>query len=276
MVMNIAEINDQLIRPDPDSPVRDYYSSVINKNGDQTVSRIFIGTPVTGLVRVEWMGGRYGQIIPMNWSHVEMHQQLPGSVPLGYQVAEAQNLIVKAAIEGNFEWLLFIEHDVVLEPNTFIKINEYIRRQDTPIVSGLYFSRSRPSEPLVFRGRGTGVYTDWEMGDLVWCDGVPPGILLIHMGIIREMWKDSEEYVLFGQTVRRVFETPGRQWIDPEDNNIWYSYGGTSDLDFCTRVMEGGYFKKAGWDKYQDMEYPFLVDTNLFCRHINPDGEMFP
>jgi hypothetical protein len=51
---------------------------------------------------------------------------------------------------------------------------------------------------------------------------------------------------------------------------------GTSDLDWCTRVMEGGYFKKAGWPKFQRRKYPFLVDTNILCRHINPNGEIFP
>jgi hypothetical protein len=40
--------------------------------------------------------------------------------------------------------------------------------------------------------------------------------------------------------------------------------------------MEGGYFEKAGWREYQDKQWPFLVDTNIFCRHINPDGEQFP
>ena len=51
---------------------------------------------------------------------------------------------------------------------------------------------------------------------------------------------------------------------------------GTSDLHWCTRVMEGNFFAKAGWGEYQNMRWPFLVDTNIFCRHINPDGEQFP
>jgi hypothetical protein len=40
--------------------------------------------------------------------------------------------------------------------------------------------------------------------------------------------------------------------------------------------MKEDIFKIAGWDKYQEMKYPFLVDTNLFCTHINPNGERFP
>lgn len=73
-----------------------------------------------------------------------------------------------------------------------------------------------------------------------------------------------------------MFETPRNLWVDPERQHH-NATAGTSDLAWCTRVMEGGYFEKAGWHDFApDMRYPFLVDTNIFCKHINPDGEMFP
>ncbi len=30
------------------------------------------------------------------------------------------------------------------------------------------------------------------------------------------------------------------------------------------------------WAEYQDKDFPILVDTNIFCRHISPDGQQFP
>lgn len=261
-----------------DSPVLEY-RTIINDSGDPGyVNRLLVGTATTGLVRIEWVSARYGQMIPCNWSQVTMLQFINSYIPLRYQVADAQNLIVKAVIEGDFQWLILLEHDVLLPPDAFIRLNEYIQRADTPVVSGLYYSRSRPAEPLVFRGRGTSVFTDWKMGDLVWCDGVPTGILLIHAGILREMWADSEEYVIANnQVVRRVFETPRNLWLNPESEQFnLNSITGTSDLLWCSRVMEEGYLKKAGWDSYQDMEFPFLVDTNIFCRHIDMDGTQYP
>lgn len=263
------------IQPSDTSPVREY-QTIIDDNGGPYVNRLMIGTATTGLVRIEWVRARYGQIIPMNWSYMEVQQYLNSYIPLRYQVADAQNLIVKEALEKNFEWLLLIEHDVVLPFDALLRFNRYILQEDTPIVSGLYFTRSRPSEPLVFRGRGTSYYAKWKMGDLVWCDGVPTGCLLIHCGILREMWKDCEEYQLGGQVTRRVFITPTDLWFDPEDARQLYTAIGTSDLNWCYRVMEGNYFKKAGWNEYQKKKYPFLIDTNIFCRHINPDGEQFP
>jgi hypothetical protein len=257
------------------SPVLQY-RTIINDSGDPGyINRLLVGTATTGLVRIEWVAARYGQVIPCNWSQVTMNQFMSSYVPLRYQVADAQNLIVKEVISKEFEWLLLIEHDVVIPPDCFMRLNQYIRDEKTPVVSGLYYSRSRPSEPLVYRGRGTSYYGDWKMGDKVWCDGVPTGVLLIHAGILREMWKESPEYMIGNQMCRRVFDTPRNMWYDPSSGQF-NTTTGTSDLNWCTRVMCEGFFAKAGWTEYQDKEYPFLVDTGIFCRHIDPDGVMYP
>jgi hypothetical protein len=203
------------------------------------VNRILIGTACTGLMRTEWVGARYSVTLPVNWSQVEMTQQIPTYMPLRYQVADAQNLIVKHALEYEFEWLLLLEHDVVIQPDCFVRLNQYMLAEDTPIVSGLYYSRSHPSMPLVFRGRGNGVYQDWEPGDVVMCDGVPTGLLLIHTGILRLMWDESPEYSAMGVVTRRVFDTPREMWQNPQTGYIG-QLGGTSDLAWCTRVIEHG------------------------------------
>ena len=48
----------------------------------------------------------------------------------------------------------------------------------------------------------------------MWCDGVPTGALLIHMAVIREMWKDAEPYTLGKQVARRIFDTPRAAWFN--------------------------------------------------------------
>lgn len=259
----------------PDSPVREYRTIVQDSGDSGYVNRLLIATPTTGLVRMEWVAARYGQIIPVNWSMVTVNQFINAFVPLRYQVADAQNLIVKEVIERDFEWLFFLEHDVVIPPDCFIRVNQYIRSEKVPVVSGLYFTRSRPSEPLIFRGRGTSFYANWKPGELVWADGVPTGCLLVHVGILREMWKESVEYMVGNQLTRRVFDTPRNMWFDPETYQF-NTTTGTSDLDWCSRVIEGRFLEKAGWGRFQQVKYPFLVDTRIACRHINTNGEMFP
>lgn len=266
------------------SPVGEYRRIVIDdSDASGYTNRVLIGHPVTGLVRIEWHQSVTGQIIPVNWGQVTAIEGIPAYLPLRFQVADAQNLIVKRAIEMDFEWLLLWEHDVLPPPNTYMKLDKYMHKAGAPVVSGLYWTRNRPSYPLIFRGRGTGSYYDWEPGDKVWCDGVPTGFLLIHVGVLKQMWDDAEEYQInYGsepRKTRNVFRTPRDLWQDPETGR-YNTISGTSDLDWCTKVIEGDYFRKAGWndfmDRLEDPEYPFLVDTSIFCRHINPDGEQFP
>lgn len=261
--------------PNESSPVRPVRVIVEDSGDPGYTNRLLVGTACTGLVRVEWVAARYGQLIPLNWSMASQLQVMAGYMPLRYQVADAQNLIVAEAMRLEMEWLFLLEHDVVIPQDTFIRLNRYMREARTPVVSGLYFSRAYPSEPMVFRGRGNSYYDNWRMGDLVWCDGVPTGALLIHMGLLREMWKDSEEYTLNGIKVRRVFDTPRTSWYNPETNRTNMATG-TSDLEWCQRVMQGDYMRRSGWTEFVGREYPFLVDTNIFCWHINPDGTHYP
>jgi hypothetical protein len=247
----------------------------INDSGTEHYKmRLLIGTAATGLVRIEWVSARLGLVIPMNWSNVLMTQGLDTYIPLRYQVADAQNLIAGEMVRGGYEWLLLYEHDVCPAPNAFLMLDEHMREK-RPVVSGLYYNRDRPSLPLVFRGRGNGVHTDWKRGDQVWCDGVPTGFLLIHGSIIKAMWAESAEYQCYGQVTRRVFDTPRQVWFDPESEE-YNAVSGTSDLDWCTRVMSGNFLGKAGWDEYANLQWPFLVDTRIFCKHVNHEGEVFP
>ncbi len=262
-----------------DNPTIEYKTIIHDSADPGFTNRLLVGTATTGLVRIEWVGARYGQIIPVNWSLIEMRQFINSYIPLRFQVADAQNLIMREFIEKGYEWLFLLEHDVVLPHNAFLQLNEHMRKAEYPVVSGLYFTRSVPAEPLIFRGRGTSFYDDWKLGDLVWCDGVPTGCLLIHRSVLEPMWNDKEEYMIGDQKTRRVFETPRRQWFSP-DHDEFHTVTGTSDLQWCTDVMDGDYIRKAGWNKFLDEleneEYPFLVDTNLFCRHIEMDGRQFP
>lgn len=257
----------------PDPP--QIHTEVVKSGDVSTTNKLLIGTATLGLIRFEWHQARIGQIIPVNWSALRAFEMLGSYVPLGFLVADAQNLIVAKAVELDIEWLLLYEDDVIPPPDAFVKFNRYMISEEHPIVSGLYHTKSRPADPLIFRGRGNGFYNKWKQGDLVWADGVPTGFLLIHMSIIREMWPDCEPYRVKDRQVRRMFRFPRDMWHDPETGN-YRTIHGTSDLDWCTRVMEGGYFKRAGWLKHQRKKYPFLVDTSISCYHIDKNGELYP
>lgn len=257
------------------SPVRPTRTIVTNESPIGYTNRILVGTPTRGQVRIEWHNSMHGLVVPTNWSMVSMSQPMSTFIPVRFQVADAQNMIVQECLKGDFEWLLLLEDDVIPPPDLLIKLNSYMQRGNVPVMSGLYYTKSLPSEPLIYRGKGNGAFLNFELGDPVWADGVPTGCLLIHHSILREMSEDAEWYDFNGQRSKRVFESAVRSWIDPETGSV-NTKSCTSDLDWCWRVMDGGYFKRAGWDDYEGREFPFLVDTSIQCFHITPEGMVFP
>ena len=122
----------------------------IDINKKEWHNRILIATPATGLVRMEWVHARYGQIIPTNWSQVELTQWINSYVPMQYLLPDAENLVAKVAIEGDFEWVLSIEQDNVLPTDAFFTVNEYMKEKKVPIVSGLHFTKSNPFNVVQF------------------------------------------------------------------------------------------------------------------------------
>ena len=255
--------------------LKDAYTGKLFGKTDAAQNRIMVGIPMTGLLRAEWVIARYGQVIPCNWSQVDAFHWIDQYSPIGFLVADARNVIATQCVEKEFEWLFFIDHDTVLPPTTILQWNARMLKKDVPVFSGLYFTRSVPSEPLVYRGRGNSYYKDWKLGDEVWVDGIPMGCTMIHCSILKAMYEESETYDVMGMKVKAIFETPARTWFDPE-KHLWFNSVGTEDLAWCSRVKNDNIFEKAGWPEYQEKEFPFLIDTKVFCRHIDNNGRQFP
>jgi len=246
---------------------------------EAATKRIAVGIPMTGLLRSEWVLARYSQIIPCNWSQTDCIQWIDQYSPTGYTVADARNIIATIAVDQEFEWLFFIDHDTILPPNTILKWNDRMLDGNIPIFSGLYFTKSVPAEPLVYRGRGNSYYKDWTLGEEVWVDGIPMGCTMIHGSILKVLYDESETYMVnsaSGQiTVRRIFETPAESFFDPEKLR-WFNIVGTEDLRFCKRIMDNKIFEKAGWPEYEGKEFPFMIDTSVLCKHIDFAGIVYP
>lgn len=254
---------------------REEYIGTIIKNKNKPYLRLMVGIPMTGLLRSEWVLARYGQIIPTNWSHVDTIQFIDQYSPIGFSVADARNIIATLCVEKEFEWLWFIDHDTILPPDATVRVNQHMIKKEIPVFSGLYFTKSKPAEPLLYRGRGSSYYTDWKLGDEVWVDGIPMGCTVIHSSLLKVMYDESEQYKVGDQMVRKIFETPAKKVFDPEQS-AWLTETGTEDIKWCHRVITERIFDKAGWHEYQEKEYPFMVDTNIFCKHIDWNGNQFP
>lgn len=247
------------------------------KSGDRWRNPILIGIPTLGTVRFEWANALWNCVLPVNWAAGTVVHPVPTIAPMRYHVAEAQNLIIKSFIEGKWEWLLLIEDDVVVPPELYIKMRDWMDKDETPIVTGLYYVKGNPRAPMIFRGRGGGAFNNWKPGEAVWCDGVATGCTLISRKLIEVAWAESPEIALTRMTsageiqqlkTREVFVTTRTAGVDPETGGYWRQMG-TSDLEFCDRVIDTGWLKKAGYPKLARKKYPFVVDTSIKCGHID-------
>lgn len=255
------------------------YEGLILKATSLATKRLMIGVPSTGLVRFEWASARYSQIIPCNWGHSECSPMMPQQSvsPIGFLVAEARNIIVNDFIQKGCEWLLFIDHDVIIPHDCFVRVNEWINDygHKYPVICGLYFAKASSPEPLIYRGRGNSYFKEWRVGDKVLVDGIHMGCTLIHRSLLHAMWKDAPEYLIpWAGVVRRVFDTPAGVFMG--DDGIPHGFSGTEDLAWCNRIIAGKYLAKAGWPKLQKEKYPFLCDTGMFCHHITEAGQRYP
>lgn len=251
-------------------------SPVLAQGPATLTKRFLIGTPTMGTVRMEWVNGRFGQIIPTNFSLADVQQFMSPYMPHEYSVADAENLIAKMAIEQGFEWLLFWEDDNIPPNDALLRLNEYMITKTAPVIAGMYFTRSIPPEPMVYKEFGQGYYADWKLGDKVWVKGCPFGFTLIHMSLIKALWEESPEYVVNGITTRRVFNIPNKAHVDPE-TGAWLTETGTSDLAWCKRLVDDKIFEKAGWPEFQKKEHPILCDTSIFVKHIDRNsGQQYP
>lgn len=255
--------------------------SPINPKSADNQVQILIGTPTLGIIRIEWVSSMIGMICPPNWATVR-------STPLGYTVADAQNILADTMLRGGFRALLLIEDDTCPPPEALIVFDRWFwkmeRRKAPPVVSGLYHIKGSAEvrkgkkggikmlgpEPLVYRGGGTRAYRDWTPGDVVWCSGVPTGALLLHRSIL-EAWvrePDVESYSIAGypHPVKRIFEQPAKVWVE---NGGVHVATGTSDLYFSEQTMKRDLLKKAGWPLYQKKEFPYIVDTGLHFKHVD-------
>ena len=254
-------------------------ASLIDVNPTKSKTRLVIGIPTTGMIRYEWAIARWGQIIPVNWSNAEIAQAYAQVGPIGYLVADARNIIAYRFLEDkDSEWLLFIDHDTIIPPDTYVRMNEYIRKGKEPVVGGLYYAKGDPPPPLVFRGRGNSYYDDWKRGDIVRVDAVPMGCTLLHRSLIEATAEISEDYMVPGlnKPIKKIFETPRRIWYDAESRQ-YLKDTGTEDIFWCDKILDNKILAKAGWKKHAKMKYPFIIDTNIFCTHIDlQTGKTYP
>lgn len=97
-----------------------------------------------------------------------------------------RNNAVREALETGAEYLLFVDHDNILPPDTLVRLLEY----NVPVVGCLYFERKYPHLPLIYTFEEdyhtVRVEYNYPKG-LVKCDVIGLGCSLFKVDVFRQL-----------------------------------------------------------------------------------------
>jgi len=187
--------------------------------------------------------------VHMRWAHALRQLQVPithnFSFPSGMPFDHARNTAVEAALKNGFTWLFFVDDDVVLPADAFVRLAGH----QLDIVSGLYVRRSPPvCKPVMLREteqivsgepvKAAHHIEEFTPGSVIEADLVGAGCLLIHRRVLERLWQPLE-----GRLFRWMLEghVPAGQRC-------------SEDFWFCREA------RKAG--------FRIHVDTGVQCGHI--------
>lgn len=186
-------------------------------------------------VPAEWAFAFKGMDPPINFNMMHMST-------IKMKVDEARNFSAQWALDQKCKYLFFLGDDVV-PPSHVLRRFIYIMENNPEIdvVSGVYFTKSDPSVPLVFRGNGAGSYWNWTVGEFFWVTGCGMDCCCIRTSVFEKMRKP------WFQTIKA--DTYAE---DIPKTEVW-----TEDLYFCDQLE-----KQLGKNPRR-----IWVDASIICDH---------
>lgn len=152
-------------------------------------------------------------------------------------IQDARNVIAKFALENNFKYLMFMDSDMRVPPNTIFKLMDY----KVPIVGGYFVSRSEPHFPCFFEydEKQDGCRSIYKPNSgLVRGDAIGMACTLIDMKVVKALKEDKE-----------------KRGVNPLEFFYWSKFG--EDMTFCLDA------RKWGFKTY--------CDTDLEILHIGEE-----
>lgn len=191
---------------------------------------VVIGVPCMQKVDFYFVNSLIGLEKPMDSGYCLLANSL---------VYDARESIVNIAHDHHAEYVLWLDSDMTFPSNIYYRLKEHIDKGEADIVSGLYFARLAPYDPVIFtdiklgphweiENKGHKIY-DYRKSPFFEIDGCGMGCCLMKMEVLEKM---AEEYGTLFSPLPSISE----------------------DISFCQRAKRLGF--KIG------------CDSTVECGHI--------
>lgn len=165
-----------------------------------------------------------------------------------------RDALAQRAVDMGAEYLFFMDDDTICPHYTVQQLHyELAQRSDVALIGGIYCTKEKNPQPIIFKDLGGGPTYDWTLGDVFECAGVGTGCMLIRTSVLKEIPKPW--FVDFNICV------PG---TTKEYNGVEFPQAkseGTDDLYFCKKVAEAG--------------YKILAHGGVLPVHVDQEGIMY-
>jgi hypothetical protein len=211
-------------------------------------TRVYLGIPTLKTARrsIKWIDAMAGLQMPLGsalgriWIEDET-------------IAAARNALCERALADDADYLVMLGDDVLPPANMLLSMLASVGK-DLPVehgqtarcslLTGVYWTKSYPTEPYLWNGLLEGSYTDWKVGELFPVDLAGCDALIIETAILREIprpWFSTDWTFEPGQRVSPI---------------------ATEDFYFYTKARKHG--------------FRLFCDTVIQCWHEDRDtGQLF-
>jgi len=227
----VKAIKDVVYNYNDKNPLNDY--KVHGMEQTQTANRVLrmgkqkvlIAIPTAKYIESETFKSIYDLIIPEN-------MEVTFQYFFGYQIDQIRNLIAHWAI--NFDYLLSVDSDIVMPPDTLVKMFNH----DVDIVSGVYIQRKPETDIIeIYRKNSYGGVSNVSMENIS-----PNGL--------HEIDACGFGCVLIKSDVIKKIQYPQFLYTSAVDHKDTIS----EDIYFCKKAKEHG--------------VKIYVDSSIICNHI--------
>lgn len=160
--------------------------------------------------------------------------------------AKARIELVEKAMELKSKWIFFIDSDTFAPTDVITQM--MARKKD--IVTGIYYMKSQPPQPILYKRLGDGPYWDFPIDELFEVEAAGAGCMLINMKVFEAMKKAGIPYF-----------KENWEYTKPDGTKVQVKVGEDYWFNFQA--------KKLGFTTW--------CDSKIICDHVDYNtGAIFP